>query len=72
MCLSVPAKIIRIQGDTATVEVGGNEYSAGLQMLNDIQPGDYVLLHAGFAIQKISEQEARQTLDLLREMGDLP
>ena len=72
MCLSIPAKITHIQGDTATVEVGGNHYSAGLQMLDGVQPGDYVLLHAGFAIQKISEQEARETLDLLREMGELP
>lgn len=71
MCLSIPAKIIEIKDDTATVEIGGNHYSAGLQMLDDVNPGDYVLLHAGFAIQKISDQEARETLELLREMGDL-
>jgi len=40
-------------------------------MLNDVKEGDYVLLHAGFAIQKISDQEARETLELLREMGEL-
>ena len=56
----------------ATVSVGGNRFSAGLHMLDNVKPGDYVLLHAGFAIQKISDQEARETLDLLREMGELP
>ena len=56
----------------ATVSVGGNRFSAGLQMLDNVEPGDYVLLHAGFAIQKISDQQARETLDLLREMGELP
>jgi len=72
MCLSIPAKILEIHGETATVSVGGNRYTAGLQMLEDAAPGDYVLLHAGFAIQKISDQEARETLALLREMGELP
>jgi len=71
MCLSIPAKILEIHGETATVSVGGNRYTAGLQMLEDAAPGDYVLLHAGFAIQKISDQQARETLDLLREMGEL-
>ena len=72
MCLSIPAKILAIHGETATVSVGGNRYTAGLQMLEDAAPGDYVLLHAGFAIQKISDQQARETLELLREMGELP
>lgn len=71
MCLSIPAKIIEVKGDTATVSVGGNRYEAGLQMLQDAKKGEYVLLHAGFAIQKISDQEARETLDLLREMNGL-
>jgi hydrogenase expression/formation protein HypC len=71
MCLSIPAKILRIEGETARVSVGGNEYTAGLQMLDDVKEGDYILLHAGFAIQKISEKEAEETLQLFREMGEL-
>ena len=71
MCLSIPAKIIDIHGDTATVSVGGNRYTAGIQMLDDLEEGDYVLLHAGFAIQKISHQEAEETLALLRAMDEL-
>ena len=68
MCLSIPAKIITIAGSNAEVSVGGTIFSAGLQMLGDVSPGDYVLLHAGFAIQKISEAEALETLTLLNEI----
>ena len=71
MCLSIPAKILSIDGDQAKVSVRGAEYSAGLQMIDDPEVGDYVLLHAGFAIQKISDEEAKETLKLLREMDDL-
>ena len=71
MCLSIPAKVVKIEGDTARVSIGGNEYTAGLQMLEDVEEGDYVLLHTGFAIQKISEKEAEETLQLFREMGEL-
>ena len=63
--------LIELESEKATVEVGGNLYRAGLQMIDDVQPGDYVLLHAGFAIQKISDREAQETLQLLREMGEL-
>ncbi|NMC38501.1 MAG: HypC/HybG/HupF family hydrogenase formation chaperone [Bacteroidales bacterium] len=70
MCLSVPALVVSIQGDTAEVSVGGALFRAGLQMLEDVRKGDYILLHAGFAIQKISEEEAQETLKLLRELED--
>ncbi|NLJ44483.1 MAG: HypC/HybG/HupF family hydrogenase formation chaperone, partial [Bacteroidales bacterium] len=53
---------------TADVSVGGALFKAGLQLLDDVSEGDYVLLHAGFAIQKISDKEAQETLDILNEM----
>lgn len=68
MCLSIPAKVISIEENTAIVEFGGNSYNAGIQMLDDVKPGDYVLLHAGFAIQKISDEEAEETLQIIKEM----
>jgi len=71
MCLSIPAQVVKIEGETAQVSIGGNEYTAGLQMLEEVSVGEYVLLHAGFAIQKISEEEAEETLQLFREMGEL-
>jgi hydrogenase expression/formation protein HypC len=70
MCLSMPAKIISVEGDMAEVSVGGTLFKAGLQMIENAKPGDYILLHAGFAIQKISEEDANETIRLLNEMND--
>jgi hydrogenase expression/formation protein HypC len=70
MCLSIPARIIKINGPVAEVSVGGTIFRAGLQMVQNAVVGDYVLLHAGFAIQIISEEEAIETLKLLDETGD--
>ena len=71
MCISIPGKIISIDGDSAKVSIEGNEYTVGLQMLDDVKVGDYVLLHTGFALQKISEEEAQETLKIIREMNNL-
>jgi len=70
MCLSIPGKIISINGDMADVSIGGNIVKVGIQMLDNIQKGDYVLVHAGFALQKINEKEALETLQLLKEMDE--
>lgn len=71
MCLSIPAKIESIDGDMAQVSVGGVTYKASLQLLDDVKTGDYILLHTGFAIQKISEEEAAETLRIFKEFEDL-
>jgi hydrogenase expression/formation protein HypC len=68
MCLSVPALIVSIDGQMAEVSVGGALFKAGLHMIENVKTGDYILLHAGFAIQKISEEEALETLNLLKEL----
>lgn len=70
MCLSIPAKVVDINGNIADVSVGGTIFKAGLQMVENVKVGDYVLLHTGFAIQRISEEEALETLEILREMKD--
>jgi hydrogenase expression/formation protein HypC len=62
--------IISIDGNFARVSAGGAILEAGLHMIENPRVGDYILLHAGFAIQKISEEEARETLDLLKELND--
>ncbi|MCU0472604.1 MAG: HypC/HybG/HupF family hydrogenase formation chaperone [Bacteroidales bacterium] len=54
----------------AEVSAGGTIFKAGLHMIENAKAGDYILLHAGFAIQKISEEEAEETLKLLKEMKD--
>lgn len=71
MCVAIPARVMSIEGDTATVEVGGSETAARLDALEDVKVGDYVLVHAGFAITKVDEDQARETLELMREVGML-
>ena len=70
MCLSVPAKVISIKEEMAEVSIGGTIYTASLQLVEDVNIGDYVLLHTGFAIQKISEEDAEETIKLLREIAE--
>jgi len=70
MCLSIPGKVIKIKDDTAEVTVGGTIVNIGIQMVENLKEGDYVLVHAGFALQIIDEKEALITLQLLREMNE--
>lgn len=67
MCLAVPMKIVSINGVEAEVELEGVRRRARLDVLPEARVGDYVLIHAGMAIARVDEEEARQTLDLLRE-----
>ena len=69
MCLAVPAKIIEISGSTARVEIGGNVREANLSLVEDPKVGDYIMLHAGFAIAKYEPEEALRTLKLLKELA---
>ena len=71
MCLSIPARVISINGNKAIVSVGGTEYEASLQLVEDIEVNDYVLLHTGFAIEKISEEDARETFKILYELSEI-
>lgn len=67
MCLAVPGRLVTKDGETGTVELGGVSRTVGLQLVPESKPGDWVLLHAGFAIQVIDEEEARTTLEVLEE-----
>ncbi|HEY9125022.1 MAG TPA: HypC/HybG/HupF family hydrogenase formation chaperone [Bacteroidales bacterium] len=69
MCLSIPAKVEEINGNEAVVSLSGNKIRASLDLLDNIQVGEYVLVHAGYAIQKVDEEEARQTLELIDILG---
>ena len=70
MCLAVPMKIAEIAEGTAICEVDGVRREASLMMLEDAAVGDYVLIHAGFAIEKIDPLEAQKTLEIFREVLD--
>jgi hydrogenase expression/formation protein HypC len=69
MCLAIPAKIETIEGNKAEVDIRGLKRSIGLQLMPDAQVGEFVLIHAGFAIQRIDPKEAEDTYRLLEETG---
>jgi hydrogenase expression/formation protein HypC len=66
MCLAIPSKIIHIDNEMATIDVDGVKRSASLMLLEDAAVGDYVIVHAGFAIQKLDEESALETIRLLK------
>ena len=70
MCLAIPSKIKKIENNMATIDVDGVQREASLMLLADARVGDYVIVHAGFAIQKLDEAAALDTLDLLRSAAD--
>lgn len=70
MCLGIPAKITKIEGSKAEGEIGGVKREVDLSIIEGVKIGDYVILHAGFAIEKLDEKEAEETLQLLREMSE--
>ena len=75
MCLGIPGKILSIYTSgtlkMAKVDFGGVVREACIETLPDLQVGDYTIIHAGFALNKMSESEARETLDVLRELDEL-
>ncbi len=68
MCLALPMKVIKIKDKEGTVELGGLTRLVNLQLLEEVNIGDYVLVHAGFAIQRLDEGEAEKTLSFLKEI----
>lgn len=68
MCLAVPAKIKKIEDKNAVVDFGGVSKRISLGILRGVKKGDYVLIHAGFAIGKIDKLEAEDTLKALEEL----
>ena len=68
MCLAIPAKVISVNGFSALVTIEDVEYTASLMLLDNVSPGDFIMLHAGFAIEKVDPEEAEETLRLLNEM----
>ena len=69
MCLGVPGRVVEIQKNIATVDVGGFLREISLDLCPDVSVGEYVLIHTGFAIQKVDEEEAKETFELLKKMA---
>ena len=73
MCLAIPGEVVEIldpENGLARVEVAGVRRTVNVGLLDDVGPGDWVLIHVGFALSKVDEEEAHATLRLLQEMGD--
>jgi len=68
MCLSIPAKILSIEGNTAQASVGGAVIRTSLHLVDNVKVGDYILIHTGFALQKISDEEALEMIRIIREL----
>ncbi len=72
MCLAIPAQIVSADADagTAIAALGGVKKEISIALLDDVQPGDYVLIHVGYALHKVSPEEAERTLAMIREAGE--
>ncbi len=70
MCLAVPLRLVSVNGTDAIGEVGGIQREVSIMMTPDVKVGDYVIVHAGFAIQVLDRKEAEENLELLRQIGE--
>ncbi|SCA57302.1 Hydrogenase expression/formation protein HypC [Candidatus Terasakiella magnetica] len=69
MCLAMPSKVVEIlEGDMAVIELGGVKKTISLGLVEDVSAGDYVIVHVGYALSKVDEDEALKTLALFEEM----
>jgi len=69
MCLAIPARIVELEGDKAVVDAMGNSFRAKTTLLPEAKLGDLVLIHAGFAISLVDEEEAKETWQLIAEIN---
>ncbi len=69
MCLGVPAKVLEIRGEKALVDFGGVTREAFITLLDDVKIGDYVMIHTGYAIEKLKPEEAEEILKMLEEVN---
>lgn len=70
MCLGIPAKIIEIEGDFAQANIDGAIIRIGVQLIEHPMVGDYVIVHTGYALEKINEEEARETIENLKKLAN--
>lgn len=69
MCLAVPGKVLRLlEQDKAAVDVNGNQVDISVRLIPEVKVGDYVLIHAGFAMEIIDEELAKETMHWLKEL----
>ena len=73
MCLALPVRVVELKGgDAAVVDLGGIRKEISLALVEDVSVGDYVILHVGYALQKLDRDEAHKTLEAIAAAGALP
>ncbi|MDY3982409.1 MAG: HypC/HybG/HupF family hydrogenase formation chaperone [Veillonellaceae bacterium] len=70
MCLAVPAQLVKVNGYIGTIELGGVRRDCSLMLVSDAKVGDWVLVHAGCAVQIVDENEAKATIDAFQELEE--
>ncbi len=71
MCLAIPMKLIKIEGNKGLVELSGVQKEISLDLLGEVEIGDYLIIHAGFAIERLNEEEAKKTLAIWEEIAEV-
>ena len=73
MCLAIPAEVISIEdtGENAVVSLGDVRKTISLALVSNVQPGDFVLVHVGYALERLDPEEAQKTLDAFAELGQI-
>jgi hydrogenase expression/formation protein HypC len=72
LCLAVPGRIISLEGTRATVDLSGNTIEIDVSLIEDPSVGDWVIVHAGFALERVDEEAARETIALVRALLEAP
>jgi len=70
MCLAIPMRLLTREGDRGMAEISGARRDVMLSLTPEAEIGDYVIVHAGYALEILDEEEAERTLQLLRELGE--
>lgn len=71
MCLAIPGKVVEIRGTIGIVDFQGIRRKVRLDLLDEVKVGDWVMVHVGFAISRIGEEEAKSTLELMKQLTEL-
>ncbi len=70
MCLAMPMRVVCVEGNRGQVDAHGAQLRVALDLVDEVRPGDYVLVHAGYAITRLTAEEAEETLAILRGLGE--
>lgn len=71
MCLAIPAKVLEIEGEIAEVDLAGARIKANIQLVEKVEVGDWLLVHAGYAIAVMNDEEAKESIEMIEEITKL-